>query len=139
MPRYNKPLAETSEMRRSVFSYHSLPPPMITVVAETSEMRSGALALTRMITDLGLEVAVDDGKGRLEEEGIGRGKQSARREEAMTARWRRRRGSAIGGTTRRVITAEELTSYPHDKATLCIALSPLRFGEKRSLLHEVAP
>nr|GLL39132.1 unknown [Ipomoea trifida] len=31
-------------MRRSVFSYHSLPPPMITVVAETSEMRPGALA-----------------------------------------------------------------------------------------------
>nr|GMC61404.1 phosphoinositide phospholipase C 4-like [Ipomoea batatas] len=30
-----------------------------------SEMRSGALALTRMITDLGLEVAVDDGVGRL--------------------------------------------------------------------------
>nr|GLL21273.1 hypothetical protein Itr_chr03CG01640 [Ipomoea trifida] len=30
-----------------------------------SEMRSGALALTRMITDLGLEVAVDDGVGGL--------------------------------------------------------------------------
>nr|GMD74870.1 hypothetical protein Iba_chr13aCG9450 [Ipomoea batatas] len=52
-------------MRRSVFSYHSLSPLMITVVAETSEMRSGALALTRMITDLGLEVAVDDGVGGL--------------------------------------------------------------------------
>nr|GLL44563.1 hypothetical protein Itr_chr13CG11850 [Ipomoea trifida] len=45
MPRYSKPLAETSEIRRSAFSYHSLPPSMI--------VSPGAPALTRMITDLG--------------------------------------------------------------------------------------